>query len=233
MKKYILLLLAVASLTVNVRAIEYTEQNLLTGWNLWVTNGLVAIPGQTNLVYTDIHGAIVYSLNSSMGQTNSIAADAFDVASLVSDKNGVPVANSAIHLYVNNTNWIPIAITNYAGQYYVTSSWPLLPSKWPIYMFPATSNTYPAAVPGATANTVLITFQRGFIYSLGTRSQTVWDTSTNVFSFTASVPSGAPYALTTNLPASFIQGASKLRVAGITATTNLLVNQISVGAYVP
>ena len=233
MKKYLILtLLVIATLVGNLRA-AYVEQSMLNGWNLWVTNGLVASPGATNLTYTDIHGAIVLSLTNVMGTTNTIAGDVFDIANLVADANGDAALNSAIHIYVNNTNWIPIAITNSAGQYFPSNSWPLLSSKWPVYMYPATTNVYPAAVPGATANTVLLTFQRGWDYPLGQRSITVWDTGTNAFSFTLSLPNGQPFSLTTNLPVAFTQGANKVRIAGITATTNVLINQVSVGSYIP
>ena len=243
--KKLLIALALAVATVAPAAV-YTDQNFLNGWNLYVTNSTAgnaaATVGGTNNLYTYIHGEVYYSLTNNMGNTNAIAPDAFDVPGNViyADANGDVNANAAIHYYINNTNWIPIVVTNSQGQYFVTNTWALNTSQWPTYMYPATTNYYPSLPNASATNLITFNFQRGWQYGISTSPINVWDTSTNVFQFSVNANGFNPVSGITNLPTSFMQGANLVRLQSVLVATNttavssgLIINQISLGQWVP
>jgi hypothetical protein len=233
MKKLLIGLALIAGLTAS--AANYSDSALINGWNLYVTNGTAAVTGTTNNLYTYIHGEVFYSLTNNMGNTNTPAPDAF-VANvlLVSDVNGDVVANAAIHYYIGYTNWIPLVVTNTQGQWFVTNSWPLASSKYPTYMYPATTNLYPSqGIIGLGTNNVTFNFQRG--WDLGTKANHiyVWDTSTNSWSF--NVAGTGVQAGATNIPIVWSQGATLIRLHSVAnnGTNATIVNQLSVGQPIP
>jgi len=232
MKKYLVSLLAGVSMAAS--AAVYSEQPFVNGWNLYATNGASAVINNTNLLFTYIHGEIFFSLTNNMGQTNVIAPNAFDdFETVYSDVNADVNANAAIHYMFNYTNLIPIAITNSAGQYFVSNSWPLLNSVWPTYMYPATTNVYPTLPSAAATNAVTFNFQRGWRFFNGEKPYYIWDSSTNVFSFT--VAGTGPQAGITNLPTSFLQGAELVRMHSVYnfGTNAAIINQVSIGQWRP
>ncbi len=234
----------------------HRELSLLTGWNLFITNGTAYGPGQLTNLYTLKNGQIVYGLTNQVVNgtviSNGITPDAFNVngVSLLPDALGDINANAAVHYYLNNTNWIPIAVTNSQGQYFVLTQptnglpfqsqvppnytgWPLAVNTGPVWMFPATTNYY-LLLPTTASSDSPITFyiQRGWRYSLGASTGvTVWDSATNSFQFTV-VPTGLPQAGATNLPTAFTQGANMFRcsaVSMVTGTNCAILNALSIG----
>jgi hypothetical protein len=244
MKKLLLIgatVLASAFVYADSVNVNYGEQILLNGWNLYITNAITYGPGVTNQEFTTLNGQIVYSWtqNTINGvlNTNAIIGDAFNLsgAKLAVDANGDVVANAALHIYLNNTNWIPTYQTNSVGQDYVNvTNWVLASSVYPAWQFPATTNLYPTYPTASATNLVTIYLQRGFTYNLGgiVPPITVWDTVTNAFSVTLNGNGASPISVIMNLPTSFTQGARMIRVAGIyttnlTAASSYLLNQIS------
>jgi hypothetical protein len=245
--KKLITIVAAAAVALSVNAANYVEQSLLNGYNVYApTNSTLAI-GQTNIEYTYLHGEIVYSLTNYFANTNSFYPDAFDPTAtfIHSDANGDVNPTVSIHWLLNATNFIPVAITNSQGQYFITNTWPLAGPQYPTYMFPATTNTYPLLPNANSTNLITFFFQRGWTINQSTPSVTVWDTSTNVFQFQINGATygtaGAPLAGITNVPTSFLQGVNMIRlstvVVGATSTvvTNgpYLINQVSVGQFVP
>ena len=265
MKKLIVLLttgLALSSFG-QTGIINYNEQSLINGWNLVLTNGMVLAPGVTNQLFTTTEGQIVYSLTNQtingIANTNIVAADAFNTGGVMlrPDANGDYNANAAIHVYLNNTNWIPVAVTNSQGQWFVATApttngypfqnlspnyvgWPLASSAYPAWQYPATTNLYPLLPSGLTTNILTFTFQSGWKYKLGnTASVTVWS-PTNQFQFTwdgslMQTPGGQPISITTNLPLAFMQGGNVIRCSSVSTTvgsnarTAYILNVLSVG----
>ena len=228
------------ALTTPSHAATYAEQSFFNGWNLFVTNGTAAVVGATNNLFTTPQGQVLYSLtnNSINGivNTNGIAPDAFDTANyLFADANGDINGNAAIHYLINATNLVPVVVTNSQGQYFITNTWPLLSSQWPTYMYPATTNVYPQTVIGTYSSSVVFNFQRGWKFGYGPAAYYVWDTTTNVFTFTATVaPGSTPVSGITNLPTSFTQGAELIRCHDITVNTNaVIVSELSLGQWKP
>lgn len=233
----------------------YRELSLISGWNLYLTNGTTIGPGYINEPFTTFNGVIGNSLTNYASNTNVTWGDAFntDGVALPTDTTGNFVANCAIHVLLDNTNLIPVAVTNSFGQFFVTNSWPLSPSQAPNWMYPATTNIYIGAVAGASTNRITLYFQRGWRYPLGlSKSYTVWDSVTNGFQFSVDGSTayqsgtggaGFVYAFSTNLPTSFTQGANRIRVAAIvcgtatgatgTAGGPQILNALSVGAPTP
>ena len=234
MKKLLIALTLTYTLATSMAA-NYSESALINGWNLYVTNTTAAVVGGTNNLYTYIHGEVFYSLTNNMGNTNTIAPDAFvGNVPLLADMNGNVVANAAIHYYIGNTNWIPLAVTNSQGQWFVTNSWPLASSRYPTYMYPATTNLYPSqGIIGLGTNNVTFNFQKG--WNLGTKAYPiyVWDTTTNTWSF--NVAGTGPQAGTTNVPISWAQGATLIRLHDVSnnSTNATIVNQVSLGQPTP
>jgi hypothetical protein len=276
MKKIIVLLGFCVTLGVSAQNSAnpvYRDLNLLNGWNLATTNAGTYAPGQSNIMFTLPDGQIALSLTNPVVNgvtlTNTAFPDAFNTAGvkIATDVNGDFVANAAIHVLVNNTNWVPVAVTNSQGQYFVytgttnglpsqtfpTIPWPLLGGGgYPSWMYPATTNTYAALPTGSTTNTLTFFVQRGWDYSLGNGSAvTVWDTSTNLFQFSANgatstfapTPGGPSFTIITNLPIAFIQGANRIRLAAITTYAGdsgatkgqgaYIINAVSVGQPQP
>lgn len=242
MKK--LITIGFMALAIVANAASYVEQPFINGWNLYITNGTGSLTGvgSTNLLYTTVQGQIVYSLTNNtingIVNTNTIANDAYDNGGniLAFNENGDIVANAAIHYYINQTNWIPIAVTNSQGQYFTSNSWPLWTSQYPTYMYPASTNVYPSLPNASATNLITFYFQRGWAFNLGSTPIRVWDTSTNVFSFSIVGTGFTPLAGITNLPIAFTQGANRVRLSNVIATTNangvscgLLINQVSLG----
>ena len=254
MKKLLISLGVVAGLTVSAQTgiINYKESSLLSGWNVYLTNSMTTGPGATNL-YTTQNGQILFAntnntINGALN-TNILAPDAFNLAGvkLSYDANGNFNANSAIHVLLNQTNLIPIAVTNSQGQWFVGTQattnnypyqnlpgnwvgWPLAASTYPAWMYPATTNTYLGLPSTTSTNNLTFYFQRGWSYPLGDNaSYTVWDTGTNIFQFTYSgalvaggavwAVAGTPQTIITNLPTAFTQGADRVRCAGIVEAT--------------
>lgn len=251
--KKLLTSIALLATAMSLHAASYQEDSLLNGWNLYLTNGTASIPGATNQLFTTLNGQIVYSLTNNVINgtlnTNAAAPDAYGIANMKSDANGDFVANTALHYYINYTNWIPVAVTNSQGQYFVYTGntnglptaqtypaygWPLVGNQYPVYQFPASTNLYPIPTLGVGTNLTTIYLQRGWSYPNGSSSVTVWDTTTNVFSFTIADTGIVPVAGVTNLPTAFTQGANLVRIAAITVSTNsVLINAISIGQPIP
>lgn len=258
MKKLLISLALTGTLASSVLAQQsatpiYREMPLLNGWNLWLTNALTYVPGEPTNLFTTFQGQVAFSLTNQtingVVNTNSIAPDAFNVDGVLlpTDVNGDKVANAAVHVVINNTNWIPQVTTNSFGQYF-TTNWLLAASTTPNWMYPATTNYYPALGAHST-NTIQFFLQGGWSYSLGNNKNiTVWDTTTNTFQFTMNTIVLAPslggtncmVTMTTNLPTSFTQTYNKVRLAAVVVGANAsglgdnaILNQISIGAPVP
>lgn len=230
MKKILISLLAASSLTASAAVFQY--DSLLSGYNVLIPTNSTPTLGTTNVLFTYIHGEVLYSLTNNMGNTNVVAADAFSQATLVPDLNGDIVANATVSYYIGNTNWIPQVVTNANGQYYVTN-WVLNPQTYPIWMYPATTNYYPAFAASAT-NVVTISLFRATII----KPFPVWETTAG-FVFTVTGTGTTPIAGTTNLPASFLQGANLVK-ASVTAAPNgasngngILLNALGIQQPVP
>ena len=247
MKKLITIVALATAFAFSSNAANYVEQSLLNGYNVYApTNSTLAI-GQTNIEYTYLHGEIIYSLTNYLANTNSFYPDAFDPTAtfIHSDANGDVNPTVAIHWLLNATNLIPVVITNLQGQYFITNTWPLAGPQYPTYMYPATTNLYPLLPNVNSTNLITFFFQRGWTINQSTPRVTVWDTSTNVFQFQINGATygaaGVPFAGITNVPTSFLQGANTIRlstvVVGATSTAvpngPYLINQVSVGQYVP
>ena len=264
MKKHLLKVIALLALS----AVTATAQNnglnvskflpLLSGYNvLLVTNNPVSGAvgyGTTNVLYTTYAGQVVYSLTNNninaTAQTNIVAADAFKLGSLSADANSDINANAAIAVYVNNTNWIPIAITNSIGQWFVPTAanttnfvtaawatvWPLAQSQYPSWMYPATTNLYPQ-INAASTNVVTVSLYRELFQNPmganygptvgGNALPSTFESSAGFsFSFT---PTGATaYGIITNLPTGFMQGCRRF-YAAVSINTNSAAN---LNAYV-
>ena len=244
MKKLITIGLLALGLVSSKAAANYFEQPFLNGWNLWVTNGGTVAVGGTNQMFTASQGQILWSFitNAAWNGTllsNTPAGDAFLArAVLRADGNGDVNANAAIHYYFNNTNWIPIAVTNAAGQFVVSNNWPLIPPGTPVFMFPATTNVY-LQLPGTTTtNALTFNIQGGWDYSWVGFPLVVWDSKTNGFSFTINSSGTIPNAGSTNLPTTFTQQYSLIRLNSVTSGTNsaaggYIVNMVSLLQPIP
>ena len=256
MKKLITLLGLVATVATSSAA-TYKEQLLLNGWNVLLPTNTSVYVGETNTTFTYIHGEIFLSLtNNSINGTlsSNTAPDPFGVfGKLASDLNGDVAANAAIHYYINQTNWIPIAVTNSQGQWFIytgntnglpsgetvpAAGWPLVPSQYPTYMYPATTNLYTALPNSSSTNLITFNFQRGWSVGSGGTTITVWDTSTNLFTFAVLATGTTPLAGITNLPTTFTQGADRVRctsiVGGVTINNGVsIINQVSLGQPQP
>jgi hypothetical protein len=243
MKK--LIVIGLTALALSASAVVYTEQEFLNGWNLFVTNGATSTVGTSNYFYTDIHGAIWQSLEStgmasSLATNGAIAPDVFGpIVKISPDANGDFVANAAIHYLINYTNWIPIAITNSAGQYFVTNTWPLIPAGlYPQYMYPVTTNVYPALPVTQTLITTTISIQHGWDVGIPGFPINVWDTSAaDMFTFSVNANPSLNITGVTNLPTSWLQSGMIARLYSVgnsavgtnALATGVLINQLSLG----
>lgn len=214
-----------------------------TGYNVQVPTNTVAGIGVTNLLYSNVQGQNVYSLTNQNVNgtviTNSISGDAFQQIGLKADVNGDIVANAAVVVYVNNTNLIPIGVTNSFGQWFVTN-WPLAVSQFPNWMYPATTNLFPQ-VTSADTNLVTINLYRvtdirgGFGNALAVNTPQMVETAAS-FSFSFNPTSTTNGVIYTNLPVAWLQGARQVR-ATITVGANggnnnnaegILINQLGI-----
>lgn len=229
MKKLILLGLMLATFVAS--AANFKVQPLFNGWNLYVTNGTVYQVGGTNYEYTTLQGTIVYSLTNNLGNTNSVWPDVFDAATYIaSDYNGNLNTNAQFTIYINNTNWIPVAITNSQGQYFVSNSWPLLTSQYPTYMYPANTNLYPSLPNASNTNMLVFNFQRGITVIPGTAGTgpsavTLWETSTNSLAKGYVSTGASPQSFTFSPPADWMAGWDKFRLNSVYSS-----NAVAVGS---
>ena len=226
---------AIVALALPLMAAVYSEQPLINGWNIFVTNGTPAITGNSNILYTYIHGEVFNSLNNNNGNTNSYAPESIDSTGVpvYANANGDIVANAAIHYYLGNTNWIPQVLTNSQGQLYVSSTWPLNTAQYPANMYPATTNVYPR-IDASGTSTATFNFQRGWSANGAAGAPIIWDSVTNLFTFGVATAGTTPVSGSTNLPTAFLQGATYIRLHSISlSASNTIVNQISVGQWKP
>lgn len=246
MKKLLLSLLMVSAAT-SLMAATFSLQPLLSGYNLYVTNGAPAAVGGTNLIFTELQGPIVYSLTNNMGNTNVIAPDAFDpVTFIAANANGDINSNAAVTIVMGYTNLIPIAITNSQGQSFTSNSWPLISSTFPVYMYPATTNTYPFLPNGSATNTITFNFQRGITLlpvGAGGQPYVFWEVATNSWSVTATGAGVSGTNVVFNPPANWLQGFNKFRLNSITEAANsatggavggpVIINGVWFGQWTP
>jgi hypothetical protein len=257
----------------------YHETPLLNGWNVWLTNATTVYVGESNVLYTTPQGQVVYSLDNITNwtgvNTNSIAPDPFNRAvqmlsdasgnigsypivgqggSVTNEYNSTYLSGLAIHVLMDNTNFIPIVTTNAQGQWYIPPTgtyvtnylwslgglayggWPPLQTQWPQYLYPATTNTYPSFV--TSTHSAVFCFQRGWNFGTVTTPNYVWDSTTNTFIFTATQAAGdVPQVVITNLPTSFVIGAQFIRLNSVSDSGSsagvTLVNGVWLGQYAP
>lgn len=215
-------------------------QPLLSGFNVNVTTNTTVGYGVTNTVYSTYGGQIVHSLTNDVFNgtlnTNLVVADAFKIATLASDVNGDINANAYVTILVGNTNYIPIAVTNSFGQYYVTN-WALSTSQYPNWMYPATTNVYPAYAASATNALTVTLYRAGTLKLVGNLgadlnpTTPMWETS-SAFSFTVTPNGVTPVCVITNLPIAWLQGARHVYATISASTTGtgtaILVNQLGI-----
>lgn len=220
----------------------------LSGYNVWLqtnaTQTYVGV-GTPQVWYTTSQGQIVQSLtnnyvNGGYLSSNSFP-DAFVTVPVSADANGDYNANASLVASFGNTNWIPIAVTNSIGQYFVTN-WPLAQVQYPNWMYPATTNNYLASTFGGAANTNTVTVQLFKVYSKGPNGQsggslgqnTNWIVDSSASYTVTFGPGGAtPTVVSSNLPASLLQGciALQAKVSCVTnpaagASPGILLNQL-------
>jgi hypothetical protein len=233
------LLVAVSAFAQGTTIRETKFLPLLSGYNVLIPTNATPGWGVTNVLFTTYSGQVVYSkTNNSYNatvNTNLVAPDAFKLVSLPADANGNFNANAAVAIYLGNTNWIPVAVTNSVGQYFVTN-WALAQSQYPNWMYPATTNLYPAFAASAT-NVVTVSLYRvaSTTANGGSTGPTIQIAETTPsFTFTVTATGITPICVITNLPATYLQGAKQV-YATVTATANsasngngILLNQLGV-----
>lgn len=239
------LLLPFAAMAQTAAVPVYRFLPFFTGFNVQVPTNTIAGMGVPNLLFSDPQGQNVFSLTNNIINgttiTNTIAPDAFRTIGLRSDVNGDINANATVIIAVNNTNLIPIGVTNSFGQYFVTN-WPLAVQQFPNWMYPATTNVFPL-VDLSDTNLVTVSLFKvtdirgGFGTELATSTpQLVETTSSFSFSFNPNLITGQ--VVYTNLPAGWLQGARNVR-ATITVAPNsaagtganpagILINQLGI-----
>jgi hypothetical protein len=260
MKAKILTAVAGVALAMSVHAANWVFSPLLNGYNLLVSTnsstyspiypaGTYASIGGVSNLFTTYTGLTEYSLTNNVVNgtlnTNTIAPDAFKIVNLSPDANGdIICTNASLWWYFGNTNWIPQVLTNSAGQWIITNTWPLIKNASPQYQSVATTNYYPL-FPNAGTNTVTITL----ISEPATRldgggtgpAMNLFDTN-NVFSMTLTFTSAnQPITGHTNLPLGFLLGARHVAAAvwlPANMSTNgpnsgLLLNQLGIAQPVP
>lgn len=223
---------------------------LLSGYNVFVPTNSAPVAGvvptvglgSTNVLYTSYNGQVLFSLTNNyvngVLNTNGVAPDAFRRIDLASDANGDIVANAALGLYIGNTNWIPIVVTNSFGQYMVTN-WILATSQYPNWMNPASTNAY-INFPAAATNVLTVNLYRvmtanpqggGQGANLG--PSFMIPETTPGFTFQVNATGITPLAVITNLPIGFLTGARSVYCTmtctnGAVNNAGLLVNQLGI-----
>jgi hypothetical protein len=213
---------------------------LLSGYNVLCNTGVVASLNVTNLLNTTYNGQALYTLTNNVVngvlQSNTVAPDAFKMVTLAPDINGDIVANASVCILVGNTNLIPISVTNAYGQYFVTN-WPLAVSQTPNWMYPATTNAYPAFTGSATNALTVTLYRTTTMNPQGGNGPTLGPTfplteTTASFSFTVTPNGTTPVCVITNLPVSWLQGAKQVYASIVSSTTGagtaILVNQLGI-----
>ena len=214
---------------------------LLTGYNVLLATNVTSGLGVTNILFSNPQGQIVYSLtnNSYNGtlNTNLTVGDAFKAVTFAVDVNGDINANASLFISVGNTNLIPVAVTNSFGQYFVTN-WPLAQAQYPNWMYPGTTNLYPAFTAAQSTNQLTVTLIAGIGDIRGTgygpvigNPYPLWET-TGTFTCVVTPNGVTPVNLFTNLPTGFLQHAHKV-YATITPTVGgtgngILLNQLGI-----
>ncbi len=230
---------------------------LLSGYNVLVTTNAAVGFGVTNTLNTSYNGQIIHSITNDVFNgtlnTNVLTPDAFRVISLEPDANGDINANAYVTVMIGNTNYIPIAITNSVGQWFVPTQpyttnyatagyatvWPLGINTGPSWMSPATTNLYPG-IPAASTNAWTITLYRagttklqGGLGADQAPYTPMWET-TGAFSFSVAATGVTPVCVITNLPVGWLQGA-RFVYATVSGAANLgsnggtnIVNQLGI-----
>lgn len=226
---------------------------LLSGYNVYVPSNSVVGYGSTNVLNTTYAGQIIRSLTNNTingtANTNLVAPDAFKLVGLQPNAVGDYTANAAVVITLGNTNLLPIAVTNSVGQWFIPSmpyttnyataawatTWPLAPSPAPNWMYPATTNIYPAFTATAT-NLITVTLYRS-AWSNPSEATTgpkvyTWET-TSSFSFSVNANGVTPVTVLTNLPAAWLLGArhvyATVTANNVTANTSgVLINQLGI-----
>jgi hypothetical protein len=220
---------------------------LLSGYNVAVpTNATVGI-GSTNVLFTAYNGQVLYSLTNNMGNTNSVAADAFQPVKLSPDANGDVVANASLVYAFGNTNLIPQVVTNSAGQWFVVTTtgtnvlnlgnytaWPLAAPNSQMWMYPATTNYYQQYLVNST-NVVTINIYRAPALTANGASTggavPLWETTAG-FTTNITTTATSQYGYCA-LPVGFMQGAAfvKATVTGgplANSSVTTLLNQLGI-----
>lgn len=237
---------------------------LLSGYNVELPTNATINYGSSNFLYTSLKGQVLspYSNNvtgyGSAALTNNLAPDAFAIAMLAADANGDINANTAVGVYIGNTNWIPLVVTNSLGQWFVApagftnnavttayAGWPLAAGTgYPNWMYPATTNYYPQYTDTAT-NVVTVTLYRSpainptggtFGPNQGPNpsfANQMWET-TSQFSFTVTPNGITPVCYITNCPVGWLAGAKHVYCA-LSCPPNsakngygILINQVGI-----
>ncbi len=227
-------------------------------------SGVAANVVATNVLWTKYNGQIVYSysnnVNGGMG-TNGYIADAFQSASLVSDANGDINANACLWIALNQTNYLPVIATNSFGQIVVPGTstngllpvfggpnptlWPLAVNSGPNWLPQGTTNFYPlysqSTGVGVITNNLIVSLYRAPGFSMQGGIGPDLQPKVNLFEnapvwvWYINVTNGLPQVLSSNLPATLLQGGKDFVVTlGLTnsiepVTTNtasVLVNQV-------
>lgn len=197
---------------------------LLSGYNVFVPTNPIPVGGvvltvglgNTNVIYTTYAGQVLLSLTNNVVNgilnTNGVAADAFKRVDLSPDVNGDINANTALAVYIGNTNWIPMVSTNSFGQL-VTTNWILAPQQYPSWLNPVSTNAYPLFT-SATTNVITIS-----LYRVSSSNPQGGGTGPNIgptfmipettpgFTFGLNTTGITPLSVITNLPVGFLTGA--------------------------
>lgn len=251
MNKIIKSLLLAIGLTASVTALAQGDATpvmraypLLNGYNVMVATSGYANLNATNVEFTFKQGQIWFSYNGITngvwdGNTNQYLPNVAPVqpVELKADLNGDINANASLTIYVNNTNYIPVAVLsnfNSAASLVIATNWPLAAGSWL-----AGTNTYPL-VDGANNSILQLSLYTSAEKDLGQASMGMpsamnvmsypWETTPSFqCSFTMS---GGPQCFTTNLPAAFLQHARWVYLAitnqavATPKSVNTLVNQV-------
>ena len=226
---------------------KFTSQSFLNGLgNVILSNNVTYTFTTTNVNYITAQAqqalswsnySVIYT-NAYLGNstyvttTNSfIYPSAFADVQAFSDANGDVSSNACIMIALNSTNlFLPPIVNNLPN--------PSNPNT--------VTNWVPAVIPGArSTNTITVTIQRscdefGNQYkAIGGATPDTFGTGTqDKFTFSFAATGVTPLVISTNLPASFMQGAKWFRASvtssdGGVATSTCIINRMVLGGYVP